>query len=93
MLVTSSLEDVMLTSAFTGLPASKLRPFIFAAGLDPDAQPERGMIDITKDINPDKRPKRWKDTWSAKHSVSGVKDIPNVETLVDRLVDEYLNAE
>ena len=91
--MTSSLEDVMLTSAFTGLPASKLRPSIVAAGLDPDAQPERGMIDITKDINPDKRPKRWKDTWSARHSVSGVKDIPNVETLVDRLVDEYLNAE
>ena len=93
MLVTSSLDDVMLTSAFTGLPASKLRPSIVAAGLDPDALPERGMIDITKDINPDKRPKRWKDTWSAGHSVSGVKDIPNVETLVDRLADEYLKAE
>ena len=26
MLVTSSLDDVLLTSAFTGLPASKLRP-------------------------------------------------------------------
>ena len=59
MLVTSSLDDVILTSAFTGLPASKLSPSIVAAGLDPDALPERGMIDITKDINPDKRPKRW----------------------------------
>ena len=80
MLVTSSLDDVMLTSAFTGLPLCKLRLSIVAAGLDPDALPERGMIDITKDINPDKRPKRWKDTWSAGHSVSGVKDIPNAET-------------
>ena len=48
MLVTSSLDDVMLTSAFTGLPASKLRPSIVAAGRDPDALLERGMIDITK---------------------------------------------
>ena len=93
MLVTSSLDDVMLTSAFTGLPLCKLRLSIVAVGLDPDALPERGMIDITKDINPDKRPKRWKDTWSAGYTVSGVIDIPNVETLVDCLADEYLNSE
>jgi len=92
MLVESSLDDIMLTSAFTGLPASKLRPSIIAAGLDPDALPARGMIDISKDINPDKRPKRWRDTWSAGHSVSGVKDVPSVGLLVDRLVAEYQGA-
>ena len=36
MLVTSSLDDVMLTSAFTGLPLCKLRLSIVAVGLDPD---------------------------------------------------------
>ena len=92
MLVESSLDDIMLTSAFTGLPASKLRPSIIAAGLDPDALPARGMIDISTDINPDKRPKRWRDTWSAGHSVSGVKDVPSVGLLVDRLVAEYQRA-
>ena len=89
MLVNSSLDDVIQTSAFTGLPTSKLRPSIVAAGLDPDALPERGMIDVSEDINPDKRPKRWKDTWSAGHSVSGVKDVPSVAELIDRLVAEY----
>ena len=89
MLVNSSLDDIILTSAFTGLPASKLRPSIVAAGLDPDALPARGMINVSEDINPDKRPKRWKDTWSAGHSVSGVKDVPPVAELVDRLVAEY----
>ena len=89
MLVTSSLDDVILTSAFTGLPASKLRPSLVAAGLDPDALPERGMINVTEDINPDKRPKLWKDTWSAGHSVSGVKDVPPVAELINRLVAEY----
>ena len=89
MLVTSSLDDVILTSAFTGLPSSKLRPSLVAAGLDPDALPERGMINVSEDINPDKRPKRWKDTWSAGHSVSGVKDVPPVAELIDRLVAEY----
>lgn len=89
MLVSSSLDDVLLSSAFTGLPASKLRPSIVAAGLDPDALPERGMINVSKDINPDKRPKRWKDIWSAGHSVSGVKDLPPVANLVDRLAREF----
>ena len=89
MLVTSSLDDVILTSAFTGLPSSKLRPSLVAAGLDPDALPERGMINVSEDINPDKRPKRWKDTWSAGHSVSGVRDVPPVAELINRLVAEY----
>ena len=65
MLVGSSLDDIILTSAFTGLPASKLRPSIIAAGLDPDTLPERGMINVSEDINPDKKLKSWKDTWSA----------------------------
>jgi nitronate monooxygenase len=89
MLVSSTLDDIMLTSAFTGLPANKLRPSIIAAGLDPDALPARGTINVSEDINPEKRPKRWKDTWSAGHSVSGVKDVPSVAELVVRLVGEY----
>ncbi|MEL0019839.1 MAG: nitronate monooxygenase, partial [Rickettsiales bacterium] len=89
MLVSSTLDDIMLTSAFTGLPANKLRPSIIAAGLDPDALPARGTINVSEDINPEKRPKRWKDTWSAGHSVSGVKDVPSVAELVARLVGEY----
>ena len=89
MLVDSELDDVMLTRAFTGLPASMLRPSITAAGLDPDALPERGTIDVATDINPDGRAKRWKDIWSAGHSVSGVGDVPTVAELVDRLAAGY----
>ena len=93
MLVSSGLDDVMLTSAFTGLPTNKLRPSIKATGLDPDDLPARGMIDVSEDINPDTRPKRWKDIWSAGHSVAGVHDIPNVANLIDRLAIEYETAE
>lgn len=35
MLVDSTMDDVILTKAFTGLEASMLRPSILAAGLDP----------------------------------------------------------
>jgi len=93
MLVSSRLDDVLLTRAFTGLETNMLRPSIEAAGLDPDNLPARGKIDISKDINaaererPDAR--RWKDIWSAGHSVSGVADVPTVAELIERTAGEY----
>jgi len=101
MLVKSRLDDVLLTRAFTGLETNMLRPSIAAAGLDPDNLPVRGAIDIAKDINAaerDKRDaeapdaKRWKDIWSAGHSVSGVSDVPSVAELVERTAAEYAEA-
>src|SRR5947208_1609034 len=79
MLVESSADDILLTSAFTGLQTNMLRPSIAAAGLDPDNLPPRGAIDIGKDIDVaarEQRPNRWRDIWSAGHSASGVTDVP-----------------
>jgi nitronate monooxygenase len=96
MLVGARLDDVKLTRAFTGLETNMLRPSIEAAGLDPDNLPERGAIDIAKDINAAERErpdaKRWKDIWSAGHSVSGVADIPSVAELIARTAAEYAAA-
>ena len=92
MLVESSADDVLLTSAVTGLPTSMLRPSLLAAGLDPDNLPARGAIEIGNDIDIDARaarPKRWRDVWSAGHSTSGVTDILSVAALIDRTTDEY----
>ena len=96
MLVSSRLDDVLLTRAFTGLETNMLRPSIEAAGLDPDNLPVRGGIDISKDINAAERErpdaKRWKDIWSAGHSVSGVADVPTVAQLIERTAGEYDTA-
>jgi nitronate monooxygenase len=93
MLVKSRLDDVLLTKSFTGLETNMLRPSIAAAGLDPDNLPARGAIDISKDINAAEREKpdakRWKDIWSAGHSVSGVADVPSVTELIARTKAEY----
>ena len=92
MLVKSRLDDVLLTRAFTGLETNMLRPSIVAAGLNPDNLAQRGAIDTAKDINAAERDmptaKRWKDIWSAGHSVSGVADIPSVAELVERTAAE-----
>ena len=95
MLVSSSADDILLTTAFTGLQTNMLRPSIEAAGLDPDHLPSRGAIDIGKDIDVgarEKRPTRWRDIWSAGHSVSGVDAVLSVDELVARTREEYRAA-
>ncbi|MGP9810014.1 NAD(P)H-dependent flavin oxidoreductase [Rhodopseudomonas sp. NSM] len=95
MLVNSSADDILLTKAFTGLQTSMLRPSIVAAGLDPDALPERGAIDIGKDIDVgarENRPQRWRDIWSAGHSTSGVGGIVPVAELVSQTAHEFRTA-
>jgi nitronate monooxygenase len=96
MLVASSADDILLTTAFTGLQTNMLRPSIAAAGLDPDHLPPRGAIDIAEDIDVgarDKRPARGRDIWSAGHSTSGVTAVLSVDELVARTIAEYRAAE
>jgi nitronate monooxygenase len=97
MLVASSADDILLTTAFTGLQTNMLRPSIAAAGLDPDNLPLRGAIDIGKDIDigarEKNRPERWRDIWSAGHSTSGVTAVLSVDDLVARTMAEYRAAE
>jgi len=95
MLVASTADDILLTTAFTGLQTNMLRPSIEAAGLDPDDLPLRGAIDIGKDIDigaRENRPKRWKDIWSAGHAVSGVTEVLSVDEMVARTLAEYRAA-
>jgi len=95
MLVDSSADDILLTTAFTGLQTNMLTPSIVAAGLDPKELPARGQIDIGKDIDigaRKNRPKRWRDIWSAGHSTSGVSGVLAVDELVARTAREYRQA-
>jgi nitronate monooxygenase len=95
MLVASNADDIVLTTAFTGLQTNMLRPSIVAAGLDPDDLPQRGAIDIANDIDigaRENRPARWRDIWSAGHSASGVTEVMAVDDLVAHTVAEYRAA-
>jgi len=91
MLLGAEFDDVILSSAFTGLPANMLRPSIVAAGLDPDARPEQLSADTAAALygSGADGPRRWQDIWSAGHSVSGVHEIGPVAALVERTRVEY----
>lgn len=95
MLVSCELDDVLLSRAFTGLETNTLRPSIVASGLDPANLPTdiskeradalygaRGSIGI----------QRWRDIWSAGHSVSGVGQVESVSELVSRTQQEFQAA-
>lgn len=94
MLQSSSMDDVMLTRAFTGLQTNMLRPSVEAAGIDPDQLDEHITPDLAGRLfgAPSDGPKRWQDIWSAGHSVSGVDALEPVEAVVARAAEEYAAA-
>lgn len=96
MVVDSSLDDIVLTRALTGLPASWLRGSLEAAGLDlaqlPEhLSPEEARARFGAD-GAGPQPARWADIWSAGHSCGGVRDVPRVADVVERLHGEYERA-
>jgi nitronate monooxygenase len=95
MLVSSQLDDVLLSKAFTGLETNTLIPSIVAAGLDYNNLPtdmtnERANELYSRNVTSDV--KRWHDTWSAGHSASGVSSIPAVHELIGQTFEEYAAA-
>lgn len=93
MIVDSQLDDIHLTTAFSGLETNMLRRSMLAQGLDPA---EFGIgpkaFAMQRLTGGEERPKRYRDIWSAGHSVSGVGDVRSVAEVVDRLVAEYAEA-
>ncbi|MGU3651486.1 NAD(P)H-dependent flavin oxidoreductase [Mycolicibacterium sp. A43C] len=93
MLASSSMDDVLLTSAFTGLPTSMLAPAIRAAGLDPASLSEQITVASAAELYGGKArrdgPRRWQDIFSAGHTVSAIDEIADVSHLVGQLIREY----
>ena len=95
MLVSSSMDDVLLTSSFTGLPASMLAPSISAAGFDPKRLDESISEERAREQFGGAKqsgPRRWAEIWSAGHSVSGIRSVLSVNDLVQLTEAEFRNA-
>ena len=93
MLVDSSIDDVLLTRGFTGLPASFLAPSARRLGIDISTLDEGISVEEARrrfgggaNAAPNQR---WTDIWSAGHSVSGVVDVKTVAEVVDELRAQY----
>ena len=89
MVVDASIDDLVVSAAISGTPASWLKPSLRSAGLDPDqlpATPERRYD--TSDISA----KRWRDIWAAGQALHASKGIQPVAEIVDDLEIEYRDA-
>ena len=89
MLVDSTIDDLILTNAVTGVHANWLRQSLITAGMDPNALETDPDVDFT---DPQSGVKRWANTWSAGHGVGVIERVESVKSLVDRLNDEYQSA-
>ncbi|QLY29885.1 NAD(P)H-dependent flavin oxidoreductase [Nocardia huaxiensis] len=91
MIVDSEFDDIVLTSAFTGLPTSMLRASIERAGIDLTAL-HAGGVDISALLAQADSPSPWLNFYSAGHSTSGVHEISTVAEVVEQVAKQYRAA-
>lgn len=84
MLARSSVEDLIVSAAVTGTPASWLKPSLVAAGYDL----ANLAAPIARDYGGDVQ-KRWKDVWSAGQGLHAITGIEPLSAIADRLVAEH----
>lgn len=89
MLISSTIDDLILTRAITGVAANWLKPSIALAGYDLDAMEKNPDIDFT---DPQSGAKRWAQVWSAGHGVGMIDRTETAASLIARLRQEYEKA-
>lgn len=89
MVVAAGIDDLVVSPAITGTPASWLKPSLRAAGLDPDALPDKPGRDYDT-ANSEAR--RWKTIWSAGQGVGASRAVEPVAAIVVQLEREYRDA-
>lgn len=92
MLVDGSAKDILVTSSFTGVKASFLRPSLVENGLDPDnlvPATSGGAININKG---GANSKAWRDIWSAGQGIGAIKSAAPAAEWLDWLAADYAAA-
>jgi len=87
MLIDGTIDDIILSPYFTGVPANYLLPSVKQAGIDP-AELAKPNPQISFD-NPDARAKAWKDIWSAGQGLGSIHKVQTIADLVAELKRDY----
>lgn len=86
MLVRAEMEDIVTTSAVTGISSNWMRESLDAAGFTPDMLATQAKIDFTN-LHGDS--KAWKNIWGAGHAVSTTRAVQSTAEIVEELEHEY----
>ena len=96
MVVDSSMDDIVLSDAFTGLPTSMLRPSLRAAGVAPEqidpAATRASAEALFGSGAAASAPRSWRDLWSAGHSVSSAGAVLPVTELIALTAGQFRAA-
>lgn len=90
MIVDSGPDDLVISDAITGTPASWLRPSLIANGLDPD-----NLVSTIAQKNytaGDDALRRWKDIWAAGQGLQAINAVETVAEIVDVIEEQYREA-
>lgn len=83
MILGAKAEDIVYTSAVSGVHASFLKSSLEAASINIDDTATEDFSKLSDEA------KAWKDVWSAGQGVSGINAIQPVASIVDQLKQEY----
>jgi len=86
MLIEATADDIVTSSALTGIPANWLKASLIAAGYDPAAMKSGTEIRLGR---PEENAKRWRDVWAAGHGVGEVHAVEPMRAIVDALAADY----
>lgn len=85
MVIDATVEDVLYTDSFSGVPVNVLVPSLIKQGIDPAGLKPKSEVDLSHLVNA----KAWRDIWSAGHGVTTVTKRETTKGIVDTLVAEY----
>ena len=85
MVIDSTIEDILYTNSFSGVPANILIPSLVKRGIDPKTLKSKEDIDLSHLVNE----KAWRDIWSAGQGVTTITERQTTKEVVDQLLVEY----
>lgn len=85
MAIDSTIEDILYTDSFSGVPVNVLVPSLIKQGMDPKTLKPKKEVDLSHLVNA----KAWRDIWSAGHGVTTITKRETTKEIVETLIAEY----
>ena len=92
MVTECGADDIIYTSAISGVHGNYLKPSIEASGLDPDTLPEGDPSQLAALSDTDTEVKAWKTIWGCGQGIGPVKSVVKASELIEDLVGQFEQA-
>jgi nitronate monooxygenase len=87
MILSSNIDDLVISAGVTGTPASWLKPSLKQNGFDPDNMPDAPARHY--DSSTEFSGKKWLDVWAAGQGLGTIRSRQSVAEIVHQLTNEF----